>query len=600
MPAPEHDHLARFRQRVEVEHTPELARIAKLPKVEFDAATQATLAADMTEALKTERGTMALRPIQAMALYSIMAYGGMFGPIGVGRGKTIISLLAPTVLGATKPMLILPASLVQKTKNEWMVGTATQKALAHHWRISNNIRIVSYESLGRVSGLDELKVYKPDLIIFDEAHKAKNRKAAVTKRLVRYMNEFPDTKVVAMSGTIMTKSLRDFSHLVRWSLKGNSPIPKYEGELGLWADAIDENVPALQRVHCGALKSLASNEDIRTSENTLQLARKAFRTRLVATPGVVASTGDSVTSSLRVSALEYELDDITEGHFDLLRRTWTTPSGWTFGEAAELWMYARQLALGVNYKWDPFAPDDWRTARKEWAKFVRKTTKESHHLDSELQVAMACEKGQLRDIEYRQWMRLKPTFSPNTVADWHDSGALDTCAKWAKDGPGIIWTEHSLFAIELARRTGLPYYGAKGVDRKTGLFIEQSDPKKALIASVAANSTGKNLQAWNRNLLTSPPSGSDLLEQTIGRTHREGQTSDEVIVDVLLGCREHFDSIHKAMAGARMVRDALGQPQKILIADVLWPDEPEYLSNHDGPRWNKEVDDPIEKTIWSS
>lgn len=38
--------------------------------------------------LKTPRGTMRLRPIQAIALAEIGMYGGLFGPIPVGEGKT--------------------------------------------------------------------------------------------------------------------------------------------------------------------------------------------------------------------------------------------------------------------------------------------------------------------------------------------------------------------------------------------------------------------------------------------------------------------------------------------------------------------------------
>jgi hypothetical protein len=61
----------------------------------------------------------------------------------------------------------------------------------------------------------------------------------------------------------------------------------------------------------------------------------------------------------------------------------------------------------------------------------------------------------------------------------------------------------------------------------------------------------------------------------IGRTHRDGQAADTVTVDVLFGCREHWDSLEKALEGARMVNQTLGASQKLLVADLTYPSEDE-------------------------
>lgn len=71
-------------------------------------------------------------------------YGGLFGPIPVGEGKTLISLLAPYLLQAQRPVLLLPAMLVEKTHRE-------RAELSKHWHIPLNIRLISIESLGRVN-----------------------------------------------------------------------------------------------------------------------------------------------------------------------------------------------------------------------------------------------------------------------------------------------------------------------------------------------------------------------------------------------------------------------------------------------------------------
>lgn len=163
-----------------VHHTPELARVVALPRRRGDGTPYVE---PLTALLATPEGLAAgvrLRPSQALALHDIGVYGGAFCPLGVGEGKTLITLLAPYVLDAKRPLLLLPANLIEKTERDW-------RRLAVHWRIPNNIRLFSYEMLGRVQSAAELDVYQPDLIVADEVHKLKNRRAAVTRRVSRWM-----------------------------------------------------------------------------------------------------------------------------------------------------------------------------------------------------------------------------------------------------------------------------------------------------------------------------------------------------------------------------------------------------------------------------
>jgi len=136
--------------------TAEFRRIAALPRrTERD---WAALALELTAVLKTPGGTWTLKPIQAQALIELAETGGLFGPIPVGYGKTLISLLAPYVLDSVRPILILPAALVEKTRYE-------KEKLREHWRIPGNIRIISYEELGRVKAERLLQGQTPDLIV---------------------------------------------------------------------------------------------------------------------------------------------------------------------------------------------------------------------------------------------------------------------------------------------------------------------------------------------------------------------------------------------------------------------------------------------------
>jgi len=84
-----------------------------------------------------------------------------------------------------------------------------------------------------------------------------------------------------------------------------------------------------------------------------------------------------------------------------------------------------------------------------------------------------------------------------------------------------------------------------------------------------------------KNLVTSCPPSASIVEQLVGRTHRDGQEADEVVVDILLGCREHHDAFQRALDGARATADTLGHDQKLLLADVLMPN----IDDRKGPLW---------------
>jgi hypothetical protein len=578
----------------EVAYTREITRIAALPRRVWSDEAAASLAVMMTQELKTPRGTMALRVVQAIALYEAMEVGGLFGPIRVGGGKTLLSFLLASVLEAKNPVLLLPAMLIEKT---WV----DRKKLEEHWRLPTNLQLVSYEMLGLVQSAQKLDYIRPDLIIADELHMLKNPKAGRTRRVTRYMREHPETRFTGFSGTVMKGSIKDFAHLLRWALKGSSPIPATDDEVATWADALDEKVNPLGRRQPDALFDLAPEEQTAAAfegmtMGSLTRARRVFQSRLLETKGVVASArNDGVTCSLRIAALEYKPAEITEKHIDSMRRgvkdakgeytvlPWSTPDGWTFSQAIEFRMYLRQLALGFHSVWDPRPPPEWVSARRDWAVFVRETLSHSRTLDTDLQVANAVDAGKLGKVAKEildAWRAVRDTFKIQPRDVWHDDAAIQTCAKWMNKEKGIVWTEHVFFARRLAQLTGAVYYGANGLS-DGGQSITAVQAGAAIIASVQANGTGRNLQMFSTNLVTSFPPGPSIVEQLIGRTHRDGQEADTVTVDVLLGCREHHEAFQRALDGAKAAADLLGHDQKLLISDVVMPD----ISMRRGPLW---------------
>lgn len=568
-----------------VQYTRELARVVAIPRRIWTEESASVVANELSALLRKPGGTMSLRPIQAQALLETGIRGGLFGPIRVGGGKTLLSLLAPYMLDSRRPLLIIPAKLVEKTKRE-------RRILSTHWLIPNHTQIVSYEWLGRVQAQDYLeKRYQPDLIILDEAHKVKNTKAAVTRRVARYFKARPDTRCVAMSGTITKRSLKDWAHIIQWCLgPSDCPVPNSFTELEDWADALDEHTTKDGRLDAGALVMLCNAEE-RAEPDKLAGARKAFRRRLVETKGVVATTEGHVGCTLTIEALKIDVSSVIDDAFELLRKTWTTPDGWPLTDPLQLWRVARELSLGFFYKWEPRPPDDWMTARREWGRVCREIlTNNKRQLDSLLMVTRAIDSGHYPEATpiLNAWRRIEPTFKPNPVPVWLDDSLIRAAKHWAEERPGIVWCEHVAFAERLAKVAKLAYYGRGGLD-DYGRPIEAHSPKESLIASVASSGEGRNLQAWNRNLITSCPSscgGSTGWEQILGRTHRPGQDADEVECQLFVTSIEHVNAFQQACSDARYIEHITGQAQKLLYADKLVP-EPEDVLLWPGFRWRK-------------
>lgn len=568
--------LGTLREREGVKHSPELDRILMIPR-------RAPLTPDeeaeridlLTEHLRTPGGTMRLRPVQAQALFEAHDYQGLFGPIRVSGGKTLISLLAPIVLEARAPMLIVPAALIEKTRTE-------ARKLALHWRLPTFLHIVSYQSLGRVSGAGTLENLKPDLIICDEAHKLKNKRAAVTKRVSRYMHDHPDTRMIVLTGTISKRSLHDFAHLLLWTLKLRTPLPRHYNELEAWALALDERPNAIVApLHPGAILKLATEED---TGNPTQRARTAVCRRINETPGVVTASGEGCNVSLRVQGHIVETGPQTQAAFDTLRERWETPDGWPLSDGFAIWRHARELALGFFYRWAVRPPDDWLEARKAWSAFCRKTLKDNRrNLDSEMQVALACVEHPewYGDEEYKAWIAVRDSFKPRTVAVPFDDSVLEYCHRWAGHAGGLIWCEHIDFAKRLSTLTGLPYFAGEGLDA-SGASIENFEGKAAIL-SIEANREGRNLQRFSRNLVVSPMQQGDRWQQLLSRTHRDNQEADEVICDVVISCAEHVDAMRIMLNDAQYQQDITGDHQKLLLADVVHP-ETKHLR---GAVWEK-------------
>ena len=181
----------------------ETMRICDLPIEHY-------LDVDLTDELR-KKGNTRLRPIQSQALAAIRDARGGLMPIGVGWGKSLIALLAGTVLESKLALILCPASTVNTLRQTYM-----------EWRLLYRMpatQILSYSALSRPEGtaiLDKLIANREDrdvVLVCDECHRLKRKESARTKRVLRFMLARPDVRFVALSGTMTSKSIKDFGHL---------------------------------------------------------------------------------------------------------------------------------------------------------------------------------------------------------------------------------------------------------------------------------------------------------------------------------------------------------------------------------------------------
>lgn len=528
------------------------------------------------------KGSPSLRSIQSLALLQAEACGGLFGPIGVGHGKSLCALLLPDALEAQRAVILTkPRLKTQLTKVDI-------PRYAKHFKLPiDRITVVAYSELSIASGTDILERLQPDLIVADEAHSLRHKASARTKRFLRYMKAHPQTKFCALSGTMATRSIRDYQHLLELALGAGSPLPGTYYELQDWARVLDSEQPeGTMPMRAGALLDLCG-ADVRLAESQIQVdqgqtdsleaeksvARRVYRRRLTESFGVVATEEGSVDCSLVISRREVVVPDVIKKALKTLRETWSI-EGEELQDAKDIARIAKQLACGFYYRWvwpNGVKDFEWLDARAAWHKEVRHvlTYRSRPGLDSPMLVARAAERGEIASVAWDPWKQVRARYKPHPaveavwLSDFLVNDVVNWLAKCTADAPGIVWYSHDAFGVELERR-GLSVFGPGAAGDR---IVESRLP--GVVASIEAHKEGKNLQQFSRNLIMVPPANGTAFEQLIGRSHRPGQLADEVSVDVMLHDPSLVGAWEQALEDARFVEETQGSKQKLLYAERI-------------------------------
>ena len=551
---PQLAHLMRHTAQAPVEVS-EAVRLSRLPSYTY-------VEQDLTDALKTADGTMRLRASQNKALITARDQGGGFvGGIGCGHGKTLITLLLGRVLNIERVVLLLPAALIEKTRIE--AGEYRK-----HFKFTVPV-LISYERLSRESGVNALRDYAPQLIVCDEAHKIKSLHSTRTRRLGKYLFEQRTCKFIVMSGTLFNKTVADFAHLADWALEESSPVPRNSRDVTALDNLLTGEADRFE--YAAFSKWLDGRKPRAALYNTLSKAG-----------GVMFTSDEQVKSSLRLEQVEMRVPDelrdainqcFSDGVVDGLEKyidsnvLIESDHLWADDDAFALRALG-QVTMGCLYvwAWGGKRDDEWLNARRNWSRAVRKLLEYQDDLDSPALIFNRFDEldddlHELFSTARDEWAAVKHREPPPKEQHWVSDYFIEAVCKLARRdaNPVIIWVDLQAIGERIAARLDVPYFGA-------GAIL----PNKAVtcVMSIKAHATGKNLQAWSRNIIAHPLADPSMYEQLIARTHRTGQAADEVTVSVF-----HFSifgsALRRAIKQSYVVQESTQQPLRLCYADKI-------------------------------
>lgn len=596
-----------------VDKPSEIARICALPKRVSFVDTPAAQVADWTPYLAKPGCEYTLKPVQSAALAELYNTGGLFGPIGVGHGKTLIALLAPTVLRADVAVIFTKANNVEQMSREWM-------RMREHFHL-RTAYVRSYDSLSRRTGSTFLEdVYKsqPNMVIVaDEAHLIANPAATRTMRIVRFLRAHVDVKFVALSGTMTSRTIKQFHHLLRFALsRTGAPVPCNKADLEQLASVIDADGRGGEAdfewakplcTHMGvSYPTFGLNEDRRTA------VRTAYRLRMEATQGVIATASMSTGCSLEIITVDSKenpdyiapviMPDNVKEAIKQAETLELDPDGKPLMDFQPA-VFERRLAEGFFYRWvwPGGVPDkEWLEARKEWARHVRaelrnnatdgydspllvgnQVVREIHADPSSVRVPGSIHAALLA------WAAVRKRPEPPTEAVWLSDYLLQHALTLCDTGIAnavLLWVSSMASAEKLelismqppnrhAVRHIRPFGQVGYLDVvRAGRQPPEKPKAKITVLSERSHGDGHNMQSWAEMVYLSPSCSGKIWDQSLGRSHRQGQSADCVTAHVYAHCPQYRDALRKALRQARYMQETIGNPHRLLFAD--WDREP--------------------------
>jgi hypothetical protein len=567
---------------------------------------------------------------QIESLLTFDRLDGLFGPIGVGHGKTFITLLCAALAfqrGQRKSLLLVPPEVypqlvtrdIPQARRDlvlfglpflYLGGETQRKRRAIVTSDKRGCYVMPYSLLSTTDSSFMLDHIRPELIIADEAHCLKNIKdSARAKRVKAYIEE-RDPHFVAVSGTITQKSVMDYWHLLLWTLGPGAVLPLTNSLACEWAAVIDSETRTQEaEADTGPLVPLirwARKHDSKGRyDETLRGFRKAYALRLQSAPGVVKTDDASCDASILIENFDpgdpcKELDDLMEA----VVQDWMTPQGepiefglhkfkWLNELTAGFWheliwpspeKYARGHKCSVAEAADRIARAmEHHEAQKMYHSELSKWLRENHvkGLDTPMLVAahvtryFGTDKLRVSPLVAALYMEMKDRDFPGRPEREHrpirvDDYKIKSAVRWAVERRhGIVWYHHNAVGDWLVERlveAGCRPHHAKAGDAGNLLLSDDRTVGDIVVASINAHSTGKNLQFHTNQLVVQWPRPAKIIEQALGRTHRLGQEADSLTVHTNFGNTFDRALLASCLTDALYTHQSGGGLQKVVVA----------------------------------
>lgn len=543
-----------------VMETREFHRVRNLP-------TKANTPFDL-DIIHKPSGTMKAWSEQIEALEQAKAAKGLFAPMGVGAGKTLVCWLLPTVLNAPNAVILTEAKLVAQM-------LAERDKYAPHFNIRDDIEVKSYDWISHANNQDYLAARRPSVIIADEGHALRNPSAVRVKRFLNYVYENEDCMFCVLSGTITKRSLKDFGHLAERALRDGNFMPNAYAEAAAWAEALDPPRMGPPRP-AGALLRLMPHD---TDEGGKQKrARMQFQRRMAASRGVMASTESALGSPLKIKYEKWNHSAEVKKAIKNLDKVWERPDGWELVDILDKARIMRSLFVGGYYRFKNPTEEQLELLRLRadmskqvhaWLKShrsspidspglllkaVRQQSAPGQHVGPVVGNSAVNEAVKAHDV-LAERVEL-----PETEWVWVCKEFMFEVIAWALRRRVCIFTDQVEFGRELADWGGWPYYGA---GEKASKDILGETGRRCIVASYHAHGTGRNLQMFSDALVLAGIPNGETWEQLLGRLHRPGQVADIVTYHV----PSFFeDDVDRAKVDSKYIQGTLGNKQKLLMA----------------------------------
>lgn len=545
-------------------------RIAKLPVTKGDD----YYVLDFPRAYERPGCTLTLRRVQRNALACIHVAGGGLLPIGVGHGKTLIGLLSGAVLGADLAVVFVQPKTIDYVRE-------TLQEVERNYFVPET-HVVSWGALSQrdahvfLDWLSQQVLSGRKVSVFaDEAHNLRNFDAARTRRLMNWLNAHPNVPFVAASGTLTTRRLADYGHLAERALASCSPVPRGK-ELAVWDRVFArEAQSAADLASVQPLWEWAGNTDklaFPLSDDQHKRLCVSLGARLATCPGVVLTQDQSCAASLYI--VRWNLETTATKNLwkraEEVARTYRDPNGDVLGDDTDVARAARRLVFGYYYRWewDGEVDHEWLEARAEWAGKVRWLIEKYGRpgfdtrglIESEAARRLREQSAEPWVQTYAAWKAVEKRANPRPVAVWVDDSVVRAIAQKAREeGPCIVWYDEDAMADALQAQ---------------GILVKRAgeDPPKfaeTVALSLRSHGVGLNLQAWSKQIFACVPAGGGVWEQTLGRTHRQGQQADEVWAWVPQWAGNLRQALKTAREDAEWIERSTLNPQKLIAATFV-------------------------------